>query len=112
MARGGLVNSATGTCIAVINAASGRNDQYEIIDISGIWISFIPDLYCNVGDHWSGSAWLYAGTTPPGVTAAQATAALVEAGFATQLTTAINAAAAANKNIWAPPLITAADVVM
>ena len=110
MARGGLVDN-TGTCIGVIIAASDLNTQYSK-NTDGTWIQFVPDPYCNVGDHWSGSAWLYASTTPPAVTPNQAIAAFTEAGFATQLNTAIAGAATAVKNGWQPPGVTASDAVI
>lgn len=110
MPRGGLVNNA-GTCIGVVMAASDRNDTY-IYAADGTWISFIPDTYCNVGDHWSGSVWLYASTTPPTVNASQATIAITAAGFLSQLNTALAGVTTANRNIWQPPGITAADAVI
>ncbi len=110
MARGGLVNNA-GTCIAVVMAASDRDDHYEYA-ADGSWIAFIPDTFCNVGDHWTGSAWIYASTVPPAVNARQATAAITYAGFLPQLNTALAAATVANRNIWQPPGITAADAVI
>jgi hypothetical protein len=110
MPRGGLVDN-TGRCIAVVMAASPLNNNYES-DGKGNSIAFIPDTYCNVGDHWTGSAWLYSGTTPPAVTANQARAAFADAGFTPQLNTAIAGATAANQNIWNPPGITAADAVI
>jgi hypothetical protein len=108
--RGGLVDS-TGNCIGVVMAASGLNTQYQK-DAAGNWVQFVPDPYCNLGDHWTGAAWLYASTVPPAVTPIQAMAAFAEAGFSVQLNTAIAAAAAAEKNAWQPPGITAADAVI
>jgi len=110
MARGCLVNGG-GRAIGVIVAASDLNNNYSQA-ADGTWIKFIPDPYCNVGDQWTGSAWLYASTTGPAVTPNQAIAAFTEAGFATQLNTAIAAATAANKNGWQPPGVTASDAVI
>lgn len=110
MARGGLVDQ-TGRCIGVIQAASDLNTHY-ILAADGSWIQFVPDLYANVGDHWSGSVWLYQSSTPPGVTTSQFIASCAASGFSSQLNTAINGATTAEKNIWAPPLINASDPVV
>ncbi len=110
MARGGLVDK-NGVVIAVINAASALNSQY-MVDGTGGFIQFVPDAFCNVGDHYANSLFVYASTTPPSVTAVQATAAFNEAGFGSQLATAISGATTANKNIWLPPGVTASDAVV
>lgn len=103
MARGGLVNSG-GTCVAVITAASGLVVQY-VQQADGTWLSFIPDAYANVGDHWTGSAWLYSSSVAPGVTINQIKAAFTQAGFLSQLTTQIAALTGTALNAWNNSLV-------
>ena len=110
MPRGGLVDGS-GKVINVFEANSILNTQYET-DAQGNWLTFAPDPYCNIGDHWTGSVFIYAGTTAPSVTPTQVLASFTLAGFGPQLNSAISAASVANQNTWRPPLINAADPVI
>lgn len=109
MARGGLIDN-TNKCIAIIDAASGLNSQYQRVGNS--WITFAPDNFCNIGDSWNGSTFVYGSAVPPAVTVNQATAALTLSGFGSQLATAIAGAATAEKSLWSPPQITSGDAVI
>lgn len=98
MARGGLVNS-DGLCVAVITAANGLQLQYAR-QADGSWLSFVPDLFANVGDTWNGSVWAYSTATPPPVTINQLVEAFAFAGFLPQLQAAIAALTGTSKNAW------------
>ena len=106
MARGGLVNSG-GVCIAVTQAADALDAHYSK-DAAGAWVAFVPDLFCNIGDAWNGSAWTYSTATPPPVSIAQIYAAFAYAGYAPALQTAVSSLTGTAYNAWANN-ITAAD---
>lgn len=109
MTRGGLVDN-TNKCIAIIDAASGLNTNY-MTGANGP-ITFAPDNFCNVGDSWNGSAFVYGAAVPPAVTINQATTALTLSGLGSQLATAIAGATTAEQNLWSPGKVTSGDAVI